>query len=152
MNAAETAREILDTLLGHLGYTPTIEIEAAEAGPVLQVSLELAENLIGAQAERLEDLQYLVNRLLQVKLPEAPKVRVDVAHVRELHEDELLSEVQAVAARVRAHGHPQVLRPLNSFHRRLVHNLFAQDADIQSSSPEDHRRLKRITLAPRHRP
>ena len=53
MNAAETAREILDTLLGHLGYTPTIEIEAAEAGPVLQVSLELAMSALNKKRPRV---------------------------------------------------------------------------------------------------
>ncbi len=150
MNPTETAQEILETMLGHLGYSAQIDVEEAEAGPVLQVTMEHAEALIGGRAERLEDLQYLVNRLLQVKLPEAPKIRVDVAHVREMKEDEMLDEVRAAAERVRRTRSAVQLRPLNSFHRRLVHNLFVDDPDVKSTSPEDKRRFKRITLVPRH--
>jgi spoIIIJ-associated protein len=146
MNPAETAREILDTMLGHLGFPAQIELEESPAGPTLQVSLEQAEALIGAKAERLEDLQYLVNRLLQAKLPDAPKIRVDVGHVREMHEDELMEAVRQAADRVRATKMPVHLSPLNSFHRRLVHNHFLEDPDIKSSSPPEKRRYKRITL------
>ena len=149
MNPTETAREILATMLGHLGYSAQIDVEDAEAGPVLQVSMEDAEALIGSHAERLEDLQYLVNRLLQVKLPDAPKIRVDVAHMREMKEDEMLDEVRAAADRVRRTRAAVQLRPLNSFHRRLVHNLFMDDPEVKSTSPEDKRRFKRITLTPR---
>jgi spoIIIJ-associated protein len=149
MKPAETARDILQNLIHHLGYEAQLDLEEAPAGPVIQVTMEHAEALIGSKAERLEDLQYLVNRLLQVKQPDAPKIRVDVAHVREMKEDELLEEVQAAANRVRASHKPALLRPLNSFHRRLVHNLFLNDPQVRSISPEDRGRFKRITLAPR---
>ncbi len=149
MHPTEAAHEILETMLGHLGYQAQIDLEEAPTGPVLQVSMEHADDLIGARGERLEDLQYLVNRLLQVKLPDAPKIRVDVAHLREMREDEMLTAVHAAAARVRATRSAVNLPPMNSFHRRMVHNLFIHDPEIKSTSPEERRRLKRITLSPR---
>ena len=150
MTDAETAREILDTMLGHLGFAAQIDAEDTPNGPVLQVSMEHAEALIGSQAERLEDLQYLVNRLLQKRNPEAPRVRVDVAHFREMKEDQLLEEVRALADRVRATGKAIKLHPMNSYHRRLVHNAFLNDPEVKTWSPEDASRLKRITLIPRN--
>ncbi|MBP7948221.1 MAG: single-stranded DNA-binding protein [Verrucomicrobiales bacterium] len=150
MTAAENAYEILDTMLGHLGFTAQIDVEETPSGPVLQVNMEHAEALIGEHAERLEDLQYLVNRLLQAKDAGAPKVRVDVAHFREMKEDQMLDEVRAAAERVRLSGHAIKLPPMNSYHRRMVHTLFAGDPDVKSWSPEDSGRLKRITLMPRH--
>ena len=149
MNPATEARQILETLLGQLGFPAQIEEEQSPMGPVLQVNLENAQGLIGENAERLEDLQYLVNRLLQKKFPEAPKVRVDVAHVREMREDEMLEAVRAAAEQVRATGQPMQLPPMNSFHRRMVHQLFAEDPAIKTHSREGGGRLKRLSLIPR---
>jgi predicted RNA-binding protein Jag len=36
--------------------------------------------------------------------------------------------------------------PLNSYDRRIVHNLFKDDAEISSWSPPEEARLKRITI------
>jgi hypothetical protein len=36
--------------------------------------------------------------------------------------------------------------PLNAYDRWLVHQAFKDDPTIQSWSPEDHARMKRITL------
>ena len=149
MTHAEQARDLLDTLIGHLGFQAQIDVSETPGGVVLQVSLEHAESLIGKRAERLEDLQYLVNRLLQVNQTDAPKIRVDVAHVREMQEDEMLAEVRAAAAHVRASGKPIQLFPMNSFHRRMVHQLFVDDPKIKTWSPQDNNRLKPITLMPR---
>ena len=75
---------ILETMISHLGFTARIEVETDEEhGESLQVHMDDAEALVGNEAERLEDLQYLVNRLLQQKQPDAPRVKVDVAHFRE---------------------------------------------------------------------
>ena len=149
MNPAAEARQILETLLGQLGFPARIEEEESPMGPVLQVDLENAQALIGEKAERLEDLQYLVNRLLQKKFPDAPKVRVDVAHVREMKEEEMMEVVRAAAEQVRATGQPMQLPPMNSFHRRMVHQLFAEDPEIATHSKEGSGRMKRLSLVPR---
>jgi spoIIIJ-associated protein len=150
MSDAEISHEILDTMLGHLGFAAHIDSQDTPNGPVLQVSLEHAEILVGAQGERLDDLQYLVNRLLQVRSPDAPRVRVDVAHFREMREDQFVEHIRTLADRVRASGHPVKLEPMNSYQRRLVHNALVNDPDVKSWSPEDSGRLKRITLMPRN--
>lgn len=149
MDSTAEAREILDTMLGHLAFPAQVDEEDAPTGPVLQVTMEHPEALIGEHAERLEDLQYLVNRVLQRQHADAPKVRVDVAHVREMKEDEMLAAVQTAAEHVRATQRPIQLPPMNSFHRRMVHQLFAADPDIKTQSPDRGGRLKRLSLVPR---
>ena len=39
--------------------------------------------------------------------------------------------------------------PLNSYYRRIVHNLFANDPDIMSVSEQGLHRFKRMTLKKR---
>ena len=59
-----------------------------------------------------------------------------------------LDAIRKVATEVLATGQPIKLDPMNSYERRLVHNLFKDDPGVRSWSPEDAGRLKRITLLP----
>lgn len=142
----EKAREILDTMLGYLGFVVQVERDPTVQGLGLQVFTETAEPLIGKRGERLEDMQYLLNRLLHKHFPDAPRIRVDVEHYRTMEEDAMIQKVQRLADKVRRSGRSVKLWPMNSYHRRLVHNAFKEDPVIRSWSPNDSAKLKRITL------
>jgi spoIIIJ-associated protein len=141
--------EILDTMLGYLGFVATIEHEEHEGTPVLQILTHEPQRLIGRREEVMEDLQHLVNRLLLAQNPPAPRVIVDVQHHRAMRDDELVSKVKQLANVVRATGRPMQTAPLNSYDRRIVHNLFKDDSEIQTWSPPEEERLKRITIRKR---
>ena len=152
MNAATSAREILEIMLRHLGYTAEVAIESDCEVPGLQVTIadpKAALALTGKRGERLDDIQHLVNKLLRQKLPDAPRVRVDVNSFRGKKDDHFLNDVRRLAEKVRTSGQPIKLDPMNSYQRRLVHNLFKDDPAIKTWSPEDDSRMKRITLLPR---
>jgi spoIIIJ-associated protein len=61
----------------------------------------------------------------------------------------MLEKVKQQAERVRTTGHAIALNPMNSYYRRLVHNLFVDDPDIISESAKGDGRFKRITLKKR---
>lgn len=152
MNAATDAQEILEIMLRHLGYSATVAIEDDADVPGLQVTItepKAAAALTGPRGERLDDLQHLVNKLLRQKNAEAPRVRVDVNHFRGQKDEFFLDGVRKAAEQVRSSGQPFKLEPMNSYQRRLVHNLFKADPDIATWSPEDDSRMKRISLLPR---
>ncbi len=146
MSSLTTAKEILDTMLGYLGFVVQIEEDHSRAEPSLQVITEEHEHLIGPDGERLDDIQYLVNRLLQIRDPKASRVRIDVQHFRNIQEDQLIEEAERLADRVVNSGHSAKMEPLNSYFRRIVHNHFLNHPKIQTWSPPDSARLKRITL------
>ncbi len=146
-----SAKEILDTMLGYLGFVCDIEETDDESGPVLMIYTGEAERLIGNHGERLQDIQYLLNRILQEKCPESPRVTVDCEHYRAMREDELLTRVRERAERVRRTGRSITLDPMNSYDRRTIHNAFKDDPDIETFSPPGERRLKCITLRRRSR-
>lgn len=146
MTALEESHKILDTLLGFLGFVVKIEDEDSPEGPTLQILTEETEALIGHHGEVLDDIQYLVNRLLQRRMPDAPRIRVDVEYYRTMREDQMLQKVKEMAGRVRITGQPVALNPMNSYYRRLVHQLFVSDPDIVSESASGDERFKRVTL------
>lgn len=149
MKAEEAARKILDTMLGHLGFPVTIEIQETGDGPCLQILTSESAHLIGRDGERLDDLQYLVNRVLRKHFPDAPRVKIDCEHYRAIQEDHLIEEVRGLAERVKVSGKPFRMRPLNAYYRRIVHNALVDDPAVESASPGGDDRLKRITIKPK---
>jgi len=136
-------------MLGHLGFHVDVEVIDHEEEPCLQIHTPRAELLIGKDGERLDDLQYLVNRVLRKHFPKAPRVRIDCEHYRAIQEDKLATEVKNAAEGVKATGKIFKMRPLNAYYRRLVHNALVDDSEVESVSPGGEERLKRIIIRPR---
>jgi spoIIIJ-associated protein len=146
---ALSPRETLELMLGHLGLV--FEVEEIEQGgrSVLNIHTREAGRLIGRDGHTLEDLQYLLNRILNRHDDTAAGVIVDVEGYRQKESQDFLGRVRELAEQVRRTGRPLVLAPMNSFDRRLVHQAFADDPDLVTRSEEGSSRLKQITLEPR---
>ncbi|MGJ8723111.1 MAG: protein jag [Roseibacillus sp.] len=146
MSDAKQAEEVLDSVLSKLGFTYSIEQEEGEEGTVLQIRTEQGKYLIGRSGDRLDDIQYLVNRILQKKNPEADRVRIDCEDYRVEQEQKLCEMVLDSAEKVKESGKPIRLKPLNAYYRRIAHNAVVDDPEIESTSPGGNDRMKRITL------
>ena len=145
-----TPKDLLDTMLGYLGFVVQIEETMNEGGnPTLQIYTEESRRLIGRNGETLEAIQFLLNRLLQAKDKDAEKVIVDCEHYRSMREDRIVQRVRELADRVRITGRSLQLEPMNSYERRLVHNAFKDDPEVATWSPSDSARIKQITLLKR---
>lgn len=150
-----TPRETLEMMLGHLGFVFEVEEENRLCGPTLHIRMRNPARLIGKEGRTLEDLQLLLNRILAAREAEAGEggrhasVVIDVESYRMHQQDELLEKVREVVERVRSTGNEEELMPLNSFERRIVHLSFEHDPDIETISPEDKSRLKRIRVRKR---
>ncbi|MBA3883822.1 MAG: KH domain-containing protein [Chthoniobacterales bacterium] len=147
-----TPKELLDTMLGYLGFVVEIEETQSEGGnQTLQIYTEESARVIGRDGETLEAIQFLLNRLIQAKDRDAAKVIVDCEHYRSMREDKIVQRVRDLAERVRISGRSLQLEPMNSYERRIVHNAFKDDPDVATWSPSDSARIKQITLLKRQR-
>ena len=143
-------KELLDTMLGYLGFVAEIDEQTNESGnQVLQIYTEESRRIIGRDGETLDAIQFLLNRLIQTKNKDAPKVTVDCEHYRSMREDRIVQRVRELAERVRITGRSLQLEPMNSYERRIVHNAFKDDPDVGTWSPSDSARIKQITLVRR---
>lgn len=152
MTTEESAVKILDTMLGHLGFTAKIELQETLEGPCLQIHSGESDALIGKDGDRLDDLQYLVNRIVRRHFPKAARIKVDCAHFRSIQEDQLNEEVRGIAERVKTTGKSFQMRPLNAYYRRLVYHVLEDNNDVSSHSPDGDDRLKRITISAKQGP
>lgn len=139
-------------MLGHLGFVFEVEPIEREGQFVLNIKTRDPGRLIGREGHTLEDLQYLLNRLVEHDEAESgagSRVIVDVENYREKEHGHFLHKVDQLADQVRATGQPETLEAMNSFDRRLVHQHFEEDPDIATESEDTSARLKRVTLKPR---
>jgi spoIIIJ-associated protein len=145
--SSQRARETLELMLGHLGLVFEVEEMEPAGRHVLNIHSREANRLIGRDGQVLEDLQYLLNRILNRNEEGATNVIIDVEGYRQKEKQDFLGRIRELADEVRRTGHPAVLAPMNSFDRRLVHQAFAEDPEILTQSEDGTARLKQITLA-----
>lgn len=143
----QLASDAAASILQPLGFTFTLKPEAYEDGILLMISGPDARFLIGEDGDRLDDLQYLINRLVQANWESAPRVRVDCDRYRERAEAKLLRRARSRAERVLKTGKPLMMERLNAYQRRLVHNAMAEIPGIVTQSEESESRFKRITIS-----
>lgn len=145
----ELARKAVSAILTPLGFGFSLECSwlGEDEGLLLMITSPDARFLIGDEGDKLDDLQYLTNRLVQAWWEEAPRIRVDCDHYRERAEARLLRRARAKAERVLQTGKPLQMEKLNAYQRRLIHNALAQMPGIATASEETDSRFKRITIS-----
>jgi spoIIIJ-associated protein len=148
--SSQRARETLELMLGHLGLVFEVEEMEPAGRHVLNIHSRESGRLIGRDGQVLEDLQYLLNRILNRGEEGTVNVIVDVEGYRQKEKQDFLSRIRSMADEVRRTGKPRVLPAMNSFDRRLVHQAFADDAEIATQSEDGAARLKQVTLVLRN--
>ncbi len=142
-------RETLECILGHLGFV--FQVEESRHGETITLNISTREprRLIGRDGHVLEDLQYLLNRLVSGSEEHAPRVIIDVEGYRLKEQNQFIERVRAMGERVTKSGKAETLDPMNSFDRFLVHQEFKDHPTVKSRSLEGEGRLKAIILEPR---
>jgi spoIIIJ-associated protein len=144
-DSASEAKNILEAMLGKLGFEYEVEI-VGEDRQTLNIDSPQQAILIGRGGDRLDDLQYLVNRILRKSDEDAPRIRVDCDGYRTQQEDRVKDKARHLAEKVKDSGKELWMRPMNSYHRRLVHNALAEDPEIESISEDTRSRNKKILI------
>jgi spoIIIJ-associated protein len=129
-------QEIVEKILGALGFSVIVEPHQFDDGLLLNVKTEDAGRLIGRQGQTLADLQYLTNRILFQQDASTPKVTVDVGGYRLQAREALVKKAKEGAEKVRRWGDAVELEPMGSFDRRIVHQTLRDDPDVETQSVE----------------
>ena len=139
-------KEIVEKLLGTLGFPATVEEKTFDGELTLDVKTDDAGRLIGRQGQTLADLQYITNRILFQQDTSAPKVTVDVGGYRTQAREALVKKAQDAAEKVRRWGDAVELEPLGSFDRRIVHQSLKDDPDVETHSVEVEGTDKKVLI------
>jgi spoIIIJ-associated protein len=152
--ALAAGKEILEAILGHLGFTATVTVQAGETSKI-NVTGDGSEKealgaLIGRKGERLSALQHIVNLLLSKRMGTWTRVLVDVEDYRGRRERQLREIALRAADRVEQTGKMLQLEAMPALERRWVHLALRGRPGIrtQSIGEEPNRRVVVIKTEP----
>lgn len=90
--------------------------------------------LIGRHGQTLDAIQELARTSVGRRLDDRIRVLVDVGDYRKRQEERLVEHAREVAERVRNTGSEERFDPMNSYERKLVHDVVAEFEGLESSS------------------
>lgn len=145
--AGPDPRETLQTMLDGLGLQT--KVEQYNQDDVLTLHIATAEpgRLIGRGGQTLNQLQFLLNRILHRLNPDSPRVVVDCERYRERERDDLIKKALDAVDHVRRWGEPATIGPFNAFDRRTIHRYIERDPELEAvSEEEDNEGLKKMVI------
>ena len=142
----DEAQKILETMLGKLGFEATISRSGEGNTAILNIDTPSQSHLVGKKGDRIDDLQYLVNRIVRKKYPDADRVRIDCGGYRADQEEQVANKARKLAEKVKSNGKEIWMNAMNSYHRRLVHNALVDDPEVETVSEDSNRRDKKILI------
>lgn len=134
-NPVDRAQRVLQDLLRLIGQEGAIQPFVQNDGETL-LHIETPEpgRLIGRNAQVLNALQLILNRMVLDRDGHSPHFVVDVERYRERQRDRLVQEALEAAERVAQTGRPVRLRPMSAAERRIVHQALKNRAGVETHS------------------
>lgn len=152
---AEELKTLVTTLFGHLGLSYSdmrVSQGASSSGlkasrTVVSVTSSEADRLLNNNAEGLRSLQILARRIAEKQHgEEAAQFLIDLNDYHEQQMERVRANARMLAQRARLFKHEVEMEPMSSYERLIVHELFAEDPEIETRS-EGEGKFRHIVLA-----
>ena len=148
------SREVLQKMLDGLGLQTKVEQFTVDGSPLLHIATAEPGRLIGKHGQTINQLQFLLNRILQRMNPDTPRITVDCERYRERQRDDVLKVAVDAADKVRRWGDPVRIGPFSAFDRRVIHLHMEKDRELEavSEGEGDEGGMKKMILRIREKP
>ena len=142
-DVAETARNILETLLSEMGVVASVVSQAepfveAEEGATAPIVFDIEGDdlgiLIGRRGQTLASLQYLVRLMVTHQTEAWAPIVIDVEGYKQRRYNTLQALAWRIAEQVKAKEEPFALEPMPAYERRIIHCALTDHADVTTQS------------------
>jgi spoIIIJ-associated protein len=150
---AETAREVVTTLLAQMGIAATVSVSIGEPDdrgqrvPVVDVQTDESNRLLASRGRVLQALQFLTRAMVAQQMHSRTHVVVDVAGFREQRNEQLEALAHEMADRAVQFRRPIALKPMPPHERRIVHMTLRDDKRVTTRSKGEGER-RRVEVIP----
>ena len=126
-----TIKEFFNKLGVHI-----LDVKVIEKGDIIVYNVETNDSAraIGRQGEHLEALHHLIGLALKKMHKDDVHFNLDINGFKQSEMNELIAEVRKVVEEVLKTKKEVALRPMTSYERLLIHNMFSDDIRIETSS------------------
>ena len=130
------------------GTIKNLTIEKKDEAIWIQFQTGDSALLIGYHGETLSSLQLMISLIVSQALGSWQKIVVNVNNWREERDEQLKVLAANFAQRVKFSGKPQILPPLSSSERRVIHLYLSDYSDVESVS-QGVGRDRRLLIKPK---
>ena len=127
-------KEYLNKLLKNLGFTANIEIKNKEEIPVYTIYSDNDALLIGKNGKNLKALSIIVAQHIMREIGQNFKFNIDINSYKEKREKSLENLAKRVAREVATTKIPVKLDSMNSYERRIIHNILTNNKKVYTES------------------
>ncbi len=127
-------KEYLIRILKCMGYTANIEIKNKEEVPKYIIFSDNDALLIGKNGKNLKALSTVVSQYLNTELGRNYKFIIDVNEYKEKREHSLERLAKRIAREVAATKIEVKLDSMNSYERRIIHNVLTNNKKVYTES------------------
>ncbi len=126
-------KNYISTLVKDLGFKASIEVKNKEI-PTYTIYSDNDSLLIGKNGKNLQALSKVVSQAVLKEVGEPYKFLIDVNSYKEKHEKSLEYLAKKVAREVKESKVEAKLDSLNSYERRIIHNVLASNKYVYTES------------------
>lgn len=146
---ADIAADYLEGLLDIVDYEGDIELGIRNNRPMIQIVADDdtdIKNLIGRNGEVVDALQQLTRLAVQQKTGDRSHLIVDVDGFLKRKRQHLHDIALDAVDEVRETGEPVNLKPMNSFERKVIHDVVREEGLKSRSHGEEPRRYVTVYM------
>src|SRR5438128_6741529 len=140
--------DFTNQVLRSSGLDLNAKAQTTDEGPKVEVRGDDVALLLGHNAELLDALEYLGNRIVARASGEDAKIIFDSGGYRARREKELQLMAEKAAERVRSSRIPFSFDPMSPNERRIIHLTLASDDSIVTES-QGNGENRRVTIRPK---
>ncbi len=134
----QECQQVLGDMLRLLAFDARLSCLADSSHLRIRLECEDAGRLIGRRGSTVNEIQFLLNRILQRRHKTMPRIFLDVnAPPQAQAASELSARILALADQVRRWGEPADLGPMNAFDCQAVQAVLARDRELEIVSASD---------------
>ncbi len=139
--------QFVQTLFSSMGIQPSSLVVSSGHRTVVAVALDDASAFLNNNGEALRALNALARRIVEkAHGEEAANFLIDINGHHEQQMEAVRANARMLAQRARLFKHEVEMEPMSSYERLVVHELFAEDPEIETRS-EGEGKFRHIVLA-----
>ena len=127
-------KEYIIKLVKDMGVNAQIETKVREETPIFNVVAPDSSILIGKGGRTIEALQNVTNQMISTNLNAYYRFIIDVNDYKSKRRARLEKTAKYTAKGVAKTKHEAHLEPMNSYERRIIHNILTNSKDVITES------------------
>ena len=133
-DVAEYVKELVKEIINNMGLNCNLEVKKRENGLNITIVSENNSILIGKNGRTLDSLTSIIKHSIYNEIGEYYPFVLDVGEYKQAREQKLERMAKKVAREVAYTKVPAKLDPMNSYERRIVHSILADNKKVTTES------------------